>query len=423
MKHILFSFILSMVAVTATSQEIKFFNGTLKEAFSEAAKQNKLVFMDSYADWCGPCKQMSETVFTDKEVADYYNEKFICVKLDIEKPTNKEFVMKNKISSIPDLRFFSADEKLQNKSLGAMEAAEFLKLGKIACGELPSFEQLYEKSRQEPQNLELKQTLLLDAPSFVGRVDTEEQEKWIARVDVVFSKYVKEKPIEECVNTNDFTIFAMYNAPIKKGNQIFEFLISNYQEYKKAFDSSAPAQYIIPTHCNMMLEMAKSGDVDYLKELERLHGDMKGIYVEISHPKLNIYDIQKNQLDAIYVIYNNKDLETYIELKESHFALLDDMVDANDYERAAVDLFTAMQGKLSKPAFIKCADWLIKAKSFNIKEPKKAQYLCMLADCYLGMDNKMKAKECYNEAFILAMQIGDQRMQVMIKSSLANMES
>ena len=56
---------------------IEFFKGTWEEALAEAKAQDKIIFMDAYAVWCGPCKRMAATVFTDKKVGKFYNENFI----------------------------------------------------------------------------------------------------------------------------------------------------------------------------------------------------------------------------------------------------------------------------------------------------------------------------------------------------------
>ena len=46
---------------------INFFKGTFKEAKALAAKEHKIIFMDAYTSWCGPCKRMAKNVFTDKK--------------------------------------------------------------------------------------------------------------------------------------------------------------------------------------------------------------------------------------------------------------------------------------------------------------------------------------------------------------------
>jgi len=38
-----------------------------------AKQENKLIFLDAYASWCGPCKWMAANMFTNDTIADYYN--------------------------------------------------------------------------------------------------------------------------------------------------------------------------------------------------------------------------------------------------------------------------------------------------------------------------------------------------------------
>ena len=59
---------------------------TLEQASAKAKAENKLIFIDCYTQWCGPCKKMSKEVFPQASVGDYMNPKYISLKLDMETP-------------------------------------------------------------------------------------------------------------------------------------------------------------------------------------------------------------------------------------------------------------------------------------------------------------------------------------------------
>lgn len=60
-------------------------NRPWQEILDLAVKENKLIFMDCYTSWCGPCKGLARDVFTRPEVGDFFNPRFINVKYDMEK--------------------------------------------------------------------------------------------------------------------------------------------------------------------------------------------------------------------------------------------------------------------------------------------------------------------------------------------------
>ena len=63
---------------------ISFEHGKFSDAKKLAKETNKIIFIDSYIQWCGPCKKMTTQVFTDADVGEYFNSDFINVKMDME---------------------------------------------------------------------------------------------------------------------------------------------------------------------------------------------------------------------------------------------------------------------------------------------------------------------------------------------------
>lgn len=114
---------------TKVEEGIQFFTGTWQQAIDKAKKENKYIFLDAYASWCGPCKMMKHKTFTDKAVGDFYNKHFICVALDMEKGEGPALAEKYSVEAYPTLIYFLPDGKLIGKAMGFRKSKEFLEMG------------------------------------------------------------------------------------------------------------------------------------------------------------------------------------------------------------------------------------------------------------------------------------------------------
>ncbi len=73
-------------ATTSAQDGIRFMDGSLAAIMSIAKERNKNVFIDTYADWCIPCKRM-EKKFKNKDVANFFNEHFINYRVNMQNPS------------------------------------------------------------------------------------------------------------------------------------------------------------------------------------------------------------------------------------------------------------------------------------------------------------------------------------------------
>jgi thioredoxin-related protein len=136
------------------AQGISFFHGSWEEAIEEAKKQDKIIFIDAYAEWCGPCKRMARNVFTNDRVGEFYNSNFINLKLDMEKGEGLTFRQKYPVSAFPTLFYIDYTGEVVQQTRGAKDVDGFINLGKAALSKIDRsdvFAEEYEKGSRDPE--------------------------------------------------------------------------------------------------------------------------------------------------------------------------------------------------------------------------------------------------------------------------------
>lgn len=120
---------LCCACITAMAQGMNFEpDGTTLEQASEKAKaQGKLIFLDCYTSWCGPCKKMAKDVFPQESVGKYMNDKFINIKIDMESAYGAPLAKKLQVQAYPTFVIFNADAKEIGRFLGGSDAPGFIK--------------------------------------------------------------------------------------------------------------------------------------------------------------------------------------------------------------------------------------------------------------------------------------------------------
>ena len=164
--HIIF-WIFSLSFLTpANAQGIEFFKGSYDEALAESKSQGKLIFVDAYAEWCGPCKWMSNTVFKEEAVGDFYNKHFINMKIDMEKGEGPALARKYGVRAYPTFFFLDENGEVVAKAMGGRRTAQFLELGENALkknDKSGEYALMYEEGNRSPDLLRKYAYALLSA--------------------------------------------------------------------------------------------------------------------------------------------------------------------------------------------------------------------------------------------------------------------
>ena len=117
MKKILFTLLLVLGISAAADAQVRFLDSSTDAVRKEAIAQDKLVFIDLYATWCGPCKMMGPVL---EELAAAHP----TVKVGkLNTDENLKLAMARKIDAIPALLLFRNGQEV-SRSVGYKPAAE-----------------------------------------------------------------------------------------------------------------------------------------------------------------------------------------------------------------------------------------------------------------------------------------------------------
>lgn len=119
---------------STAGQEIRFSTKTYKEVLAAAKASHKMVFVDAFATWCSPCKELHKTTFRDPRTVAYFNRHFINYTVDVEKGEGINLATTWQIEGLPTLLIVNENGKVVGNHTGyvngsglmqfALEAAE-----------------------------------------------------------------------------------------------------------------------------------------------------------------------------------------------------------------------------------------------------------------------------------------------------------
>lgn len=90
------------------------------DAFDQALAGGRLMMVDFWADWCGPCKLLAPVI---EALGEEYQDRVIVGKVNVDE--EGELALRYNVMNIPTVIFFRDGEELERR-VGVMPGSEFI---------------------------------------------------------------------------------------------------------------------------------------------------------------------------------------------------------------------------------------------------------------------------------------------------------
>ena len=314
---------------------IQFDHSAWKDILAKAKTEKKIIMVDAFTTWCGPCKWMAKNIFTREDVAAAYNAGFVNAKIDMEKGEGLELAKKYNVQAYPTFLFINADGEVVHRLCGSMEADKFIAEGKTAMDDKANYASIKKKFKTDPKN---------NAAVFFEAADMACDD-----VSAELDTYLKLLNKEETVNPANFGL--VYNMLGSYDDASFPFFYSNYANYESKYGSDTLDMKLKPIYESALIRSGAKGDMKKFNEV-------KSSYAVIKNAKVKEY---LSDVAAFAALDKNKEAQKYYS-KQADFVDKNLMANANGLNRYAWDFYENVSDqKLLDRARV----WAEKAVSLN----------------------------------------------------------
>ncbi len=250
------SLFVTSVSFAQENNGIVFTEKPFEEILAQAKAEDKIIFMDAYTTWCGPCKWLAANVFTDPEVGAYFNDNFINTKFDMEKGEGIELARRYNVRAYPTLLFINGDGELVHRICGASPAPDFLERSKVVENETKNigyYLKEYDNGNRSLDFLANYYLSLQDACMEAEGID----DYWDMLSD------------EQYLSESNWSLMEGFVRDVESDQ--FQYVLDHYDAFANAHGAENVDRFIYRRYEQMMLQTAYYGsDEEFTSAAERL---------------------------------------------------------------------------------------------------------------------------------------------------------
>lgn len=309
-----------LVSYGGMSQGVDFLPVSFGEACKMAAEQDKLIFVDCYAVWCQPCARMAEKVFPTPEAGEYFNDRFVCLKMDMEKGEGAKLRKKWELVAYPTFLLVRPDGTVQHRIVGARELSGLIEEVELGLNEKTSMVYLAKVHEQREMTIDE----LMDYWHALKLASMKEKR------DAVREELLGRLSDEELTDSKYWALF----SEAKYGSSELDFVRNHIDDFRRNNGREAVDKLMVREYESVLLG-----------SLRRLSNRAEGETAKVSDVVAAIMtDIEAYGIEMRPVILEKMSLVDAYTRKDIEFLLgyVEEQARKETDEKLAVDLITAL---------------------------------------------------------------------------------
>lgn len=382
MKKLLLLIMLTPLLIMGQHKGIQFEKElNWEQVKAKAKKENKYIFLDCYATWCGPCKRMDTEVYINDTVGNLFNEKFVSVKLQMDETERDTKEAKSwrkdadaiakqyRIQNYPTYVFLSPEGHIVHKEIGFKHPGDFISIAQTATVPGKTYDDPYAVYDQLLDDYKNGKKDYSKMPYIVKTAIELEDVEIAQTIAKDYSNYVVGLEDEKLYTKENIEFFT---AIISSKSKFFHLFFPDGSKVdavvnKKGYSKSIVDRVILGEEIEPFINI-KTGGMQMMggKPEARAEPDWKKLY-KIIEEKYNINYAERNVLDGkilwnerqqnlVYIKYfiekwkkyglDTTDSRTDITLNHVAWAIFNKIADKAQIE----DAITWMQGVVRRSA-------------------------------------------------------------------------